>query len=65
MEKLHAKIDAYVDKKNIPNFIFYGDYLCGKENLCDYLIQKIYEPSRQKEIFVKNQLCFYQRYQND
>ena len=42
MEKLYSKIDAYIDKKNIPNFIFYGTYLCGKERLCDYLIQKIY-----------------------
>lgn len=42
MEKLYSKIDAYIDKKNIPNFIFYGTYLCGKEKLCDYLIQKIY-----------------------
>ena len=42
MEKLYRKIDGYIDKQNIPNFIFYGNYLCGKENLCDYLIQKIY-----------------------
>lgn len=42
MNKLFSKIDAYIDKQNIPNFIFHGPYLCGKEKLCDYLIQKIY-----------------------
>lgn len=57
MEKLHAKIDAYVDKKNIPNFIFYGDYLCGKENLCDYLIQKIYTNPQDKKKYLLRINC--------
>ena len=34
MDKLHEKIDAYIEKKNIPNFIFYGSYLYVKEKLC-------------------------------
>ena len=57
MEKLYDKIDAYIEKKNIPNFIFYGDYLCGKENLCDYLIDKIYTNPQDKKKYLLRINC--------
>ena len=43
MEYFQTKIDSYIEQQNIPNFLFYGDLDCGKDYICDYLIQSIYK----------------------
>ena len=57
MDNLHEKIDAYIEKKNIPNFIFYGSYLYGKEKLCEYFIDKIYNNTQDKRKYVLRINC--------
>lgn len=37
------KIDKFIEKKFIPNLLIYGPYNHGKEELCLYFINKVYQ----------------------
>tara|TARA_B110001450_G_scaffold249987_1_gene268047 strand:- start:273 stop:1031 length:759 start_codon:yes stop_codon:yes gene_type:complete len=43
MEKIKTKLDKFVKKDSIPNILFYGPYLCGKEKLFNDFINVIYK----------------------
>lgn len=51
-KKLQTKISKMVESKSVPNILFYGPYLCGKEELCKQLIIDIYKTREQVNKFV-------------
>uniref|UniRef100_A0AB39JEG0 Replication Factor C Small Subunit n=1 Tax=Florenciella sp. virus SA2 TaxID=3240092 RepID=A0AB39JEG0_9VIRU len=47
MEKdIINKIDNISNNKNLSNILFYGPFLHGKEDICDYLIKSIYNTNQ-------------------
>lgn len=43
MEKVKLKLDNYIKKDSIPNILFFGPYMCGKENIYDQFIKNLYK----------------------
>lgn len=43
MEKIKSKLDKFVKKDSIPNILFYGPYLCGKEKIFNDFVKLIYK----------------------
>lgn len=48
------KIDKFILNNNIPNLLIYGPYLNGKEELCDYFIEKMNFYDKNKFILIIN-----------
>lgn len=46
MENIKYKLKKLVDNNNVPNIILYGDFLHGKEDICDFLINYIYNNNK-------------------
>lgn len=43
MEKAKLKLENYIEKKSIPNILFFGPYMCGKEKTYEQFIKKLYK----------------------
>lgn len=43
MDKVNIKLDAYIEKDSIPNILFYGPYMCGKEQTYNQFIKNLYK----------------------
>ena len=43
MEKVKLKLDNYIKKDSIPNILFFGPYMCGKENIYEEFIKNLYK----------------------
>lgn len=43
MSQIQRRLEKLVQKKSIPNIIFYGPYNCGKERACDIFVNNIYK----------------------
>ena len=46
MENIKKKLKKLVDNNNVPNIILYGDFLHGKEEVCEFLINYIYKENK-------------------
>ena len=58
MEKdIINKIDNISNNKNLSNILFYGPFLHGKEDICDYLIKSIYKTNENIVKYVLNINC--------
>lgn len=42
MEKKKKQLESFVIRQNVPNLLFYGPYMNGKEQLCRFFIQQLY-----------------------
>jgi DNA polymerase III delta prime subunit len=51
------KIDEFINKKYIPNLLLYGPYNKGKENLCKYFINKVYQTKENIDKYVLDINC--------
>ena len=43
MEKVIMKLDNYIQKDSIPNLLFFGPYMCGKEETYKKFINNLYK----------------------
>lgn len=43
MEKVKLKLDNYIKKESIPNILFFGPYMCGKEKIYQQFINNLYK----------------------
>lgn len=57
MEIQKTKLDNFIKNDNIPNLLIYGPHLCGKEEICDNFINKIYKTNELKEKYVLKINC--------
>ena len=57
MDHLYAKIDKFIDCKNVPNLLLYGPFNRGKEKICDYIIQNLYQTSKLRSNYVLEINC--------
>ena len=45
MDKAKTKLDTYIKKESIPNILFFGPYMCGKEEIYNQFIKNLYKTS--------------------
>lgn len=57
MEIQKTKLNNFIKNDNIPNLLIYGPHLCGKEEICDDFINKIYKTNELKEKYVLKINC--------
>uniref|UniRef100_A0A6C0L0D2 Replication factor C C-terminal domain-containing protein n=1 Tax=viral metagenome TaxID=1070528 RepID=A0A6C0L0D2_9ZZZZ len=57
MEKVKTKLNNFVKKDSIPNILFYGPYMCGKEEIFETFIKNIYKTSEKRNKYVMTINC--------
>lgn len=57
MDHLYAKIDKFIQCKNVPNLLLYGPFNRGKEKLCNHIIQNLYQTSSLRSNYVLEINC--------
>ena len=57
MEKVKAKLDNYIKKDSIPNILFFGPYMCGKEEIYAQFIKNLYKTSENVSKYVLTINC--------
>jgi len=57
MNKVKIKLDTYIKKKSIPNILFFGPYMCGKEEIYKHFIENLYKNSNNKSKYVLTINC--------
>lgn len=57
MEKVKTKLDSYIEKDSIPNILFYGPYMCGKEEIYRKFIIDLYKSNENISKYVLTINC--------
>jgi len=57
MEKVKMKLDSYIQKDSIPNILFYGPYMCGKEEIYQKFIIDLYNSNENISKYVLTINC--------
>ena len=57
MDFVKNKIDKFIEKKYVPNLLFYGPCEDGKKEILNYFIQKIYKNNEKINKYVLNINC--------
>lgn len=59
MEDKKKKINEIIKNKNIPNILYYGPYLEGKEDLCTYFLNQLYSKPEEYQKYTLWINCLY------
>ena len=57
MEKVKMKLDSYIQKASIPNILFFGPYMCGKEEIYQQFIGNLYNSNENISKYVLTINC--------
>jgi hypothetical protein len=57
MEQVRFKLDKYIQKNSIPNLLFFGPYMCGKEELYQHFIKILYKTNENTSKYVLTINC--------
>lgn len=57
LEKINKKLDSYIEKASIPNILFFGPYMCGKETVYTQFINKLYKTNKNINKYVLTINC--------
>lgn len=57
MEKVKMKLDSYIQKDSIPNILFFGPYMCGKEEIYQKFIRDLYKSNENISKYVLTINC--------
>lgn len=57
MEKAKMKLDSYIQKASIPNILFFGPYMCGKEEIYHQFIGNLYNSNENISKYVLTINC--------
>ena len=57
MEKAKMKLDSYIQKASIPNILFFGPYMCGKEEIYQQFIANLYNSNENISKYVLTINC--------
>jgi len=57
MEKAKMKLDSYIQKASIPNILFFGPYMCGKEEIYQQFIGNLYNSNENISKYVLTINC--------
>lgn len=57
MEKAKMKLDSYIQKASIPNILFFGPYMCGKEEIYHQFITNLYNSNENISKYVLTINC--------
>lgn len=57
MEKAKMKLDSYIQKASIPNILFFGPYMCGKEEIYHHFITNLYNSNENISKYVLTINC--------
>ena len=57
MDKVQSKLNSYIEKDSIPNILFYGPYMSGKEEISQKFIKKLYKTSENISKYVMTINC--------
>ena len=57
LEKVTRKLDNYIEKDSIPNILFFGPYMCGKETVYTQFIKKLYKTNQNINKYVLTINC--------
>lgn len=57
MEKAKMKLDSYIQKASIPNILFFGPYMCGKEEIYHKFITNLYNSNENISKYVLTINC--------
>lgn len=57
MEKVKIKLDSYIEKDSIPNILFFGPYMCGKEEIYQKFIHDLYKSKEKISKYVLTINC--------
>jgi hypothetical protein len=57
MEQVRFKLDKYIQKNSIPNLLFFGPYMCGKEELYQHFIKILYKTNENISKYVLTINC--------
>jgi len=57
MEKAKMKLDSYIQKASIPNILFFGPYMCGKEETYHQFITNLYNSNENISKYVLTINC--------
>jgi len=57
LEKVNRKLDSYIEKASIPNILFFGPYMCGKETVYTQFINKLYKTNQNINKYVLTLNC--------
>ena len=57
LQKINRKLDSYIEKSSIPNILFFGPYMCGKERLYKEFIKKLYKTNKNINKYVLTINC--------
>lgn len=57
MEKTKEKLKNYIHKDSIPNILFFGPYMCGKEEIYNLFIKELYQTNENINKYVLTINC--------